>query len=275
MVLIRPRSDARAAAEVQARCAFTLTELSVERKCECRGFTLIELLVVIAIIAVLAAFLVPGVQQALERGRLMHCTSNAGQLALAMNLFAGDHEGSLPNPNWGPGSSGWLYIRGGMDRPEHVERGELWPYLGVRQTYRCPADPQPAPDDRTIPGRPRNSRMITSYCMNGSVAAYGQNPSRRGGRFTTFPLEDFNADDIMFWENDETKTGGYWWDAANYPWEGISARHSGRASVANIDGSAHAMHLDEFYPMADQDPQARRPPGRNRLYNVPGKPNGM
>jgi hypothetical protein len=160
-----------------------------------------------------------------------------------------------------------------MDRPQYVELGQLWPYLNVRSTYRCAADPAPSLDDTTIPNRPQNSRMITSYCMNGSVVSYGRNDSTFGV-FTTFLIEQFNGSDIAFWEPDENKAGGWWWDGSNYPSEGISSRHYDQASVANFDGSAHAMLVEEFYAMADDNPEARTPRGRNRLYNVPGSPNG-
>ena len=238
-----------------------------------RGFTLIELLVVIAIIAVLASILVPVVNKALDQGKFMHCTSNIAQLSLGVNLYAADHRGSLPNPNWGPSSTGWLFHRGRMDRPQYVEMGKLWPYLEVRRIYRCASDPAPSMTDRTIPNRPRNSRMITSYCMNGSVVAYGNNTAKFGV-LTPFLIDQFNGNDILFWEPDENKAGGWWWDGSNYPSEGISARHFDRASVANIDGSAHAMRLSEFYAMADPNPEQRNPRRRNRLYNVPGSPTG-
>jgi prepilin-type N-terminal cleavage/methylation domain-containing protein/prepilin-type processing-associated H-X9-DG protein len=61
-----------------------------------RGFTLIELLVVIAIIAILAAMLFPVFAQARAKARQASCSSNAKQLLIAVQMYADDHDGTLP-----------------------------------------------------------------------------------------------------------------------------------------------------------------------------------
>ncbi len=61
-----------------------------------RGFTLIELLVVIAIIAILAAILFPVFARAREKARQTTCTSNQRQIVASMQMFAQDHEETLP-----------------------------------------------------------------------------------------------------------------------------------------------------------------------------------
>ena len=68
--------------------------MSVRKK---SGFTLIELLVVIAIIAILAAILFPVFARAKEAARKTNCQNNIKQCAVAVQLYYGDYDGSLPS----------------------------------------------------------------------------------------------------------------------------------------------------------------------------------
>jgi prepilin-type N-terminal cleavage/methylation domain-containing protein/prepilin-type processing-associated H-X9-DG protein len=120
------------------------TEEREMRGAEKRGFTLIELLVVIAILAILAALLLPAVQQAKEKARQAQCISNMRGIMQSMMMFANEHDGHLPyggrcDRNWK-----WDWVWGGnviavpttnpaaAERIE-VEKGSLWPYLTGRE----------------------------------------------------------------------------------------------------------------------------------------------
>src|SRR5437870_6729880 len=134
-----------------------------------RGFTLIELLVVIAIIAILAAILFPVFAQAREAARKSTCISNMRQVGMALLMYAGDFDETLP---WSTSSqfSGWTwyqsvdpYVKSGVG-PNGTTQKPFWlcPSFSNKSYPLLPGDPDPPPPTAT----PDISR---SYGSNGNL----------------------------------------------------------------------------------------------------------
>jgi prepilin-type N-terminal cleavage/methylation domain-containing protein len=107
-----------------------------------KKFTLIELLVVIAVIAILAAMLLPALQQAKRKSQQSNCTANLKQLGNGAALFATDREGAVPallTDNDGYGWTGHLAIALGFT-PNSA--GELFVAGNEKSAmiFECPAD---------------------------------------------------------------------------------------------------------------------------------------
>ncbi len=108
----------------------------------CGGFTLIELLVVMAILSILMALLLPAIQSAKDKAKGNVCLRHMRQIALAINLFANEHDGHLPHAGRmgrDPHSQDGGYVYGGnyVSFPQNadacqrirVEDGVIWNYI--------------------------------------------------------------------------------------------------------------------------------------------------
>ncbi len=172
------------------------------------GFTLIELLVVIAIIAILAAILLPVLNQARERAQQAACLSNERQYGLADNLYIDDNNGTYPFPRYQSYASGaeqdnptWTqiptYHRNGEGDdvwfnalPSYVSAMPLWQvaynsanFSQVKSAiFYCPTavsqgnfppDTQAAANGDSYTMLP-GTRPLFGYAMNSKYLAYEQ-----------------------------------------------------------------------------------------------------
>jgi prepilin-type N-terminal cleavage/methylation domain-containing protein/prepilin-type processing-associated H-X9-DG protein len=214
------------------------------------GFTLIELLTVVAIICILAALLFPAAASVMETTRKTRCVANERNLGAGCLLYAADNSGLLPNPNWGAGSSGWLFngrANARMGVPfnptamavaglKRYPSGQIWPYVRDTSSYWCP-------DDRPTPTQ-WNARedQLSTYVMNGAVGGYGLDGGYANGASR---LASFRGEGILLWESYDGPNSPFN-DGSDLPNENVTGRHKGSLNVVCFDGHVESMALDDY-----------------------------
>jgi prepilin-type N-terminal cleavage/methylation domain-containing protein/prepilin-type processing-associated H-X9-DG protein len=109
------------------------------------AFTLVELLTVIAIIGILAAMLMPVLQQGQARARRIQCVNNLRQTGIGYHLFANDHDGKFPTQvSTNDGGSLEFVIAGYQMQSRYFFAYQhfrpLAGELGTPKLFACPSD---------------------------------------------------------------------------------------------------------------------------------------
>ena len=135
------------------------------------AFTLIELLVVIAIIAILAAMLLPALQQARERAKSSDCANNLKTIGAAVSFYQADYNSWMPAEIALPFFSSLANYLGLPVRQNADGTREINPYQKAPKFVSCPSDVR----RHSIAGKGGNSGWDLVYLYY----SYGQNAYAR------------------------------------------------------------------------------------------------
>ena len=218
-------------------------------------FTLIELLVVIAIIAILAAMLMPALQQARERAKTTGCLSNIKEVGLANMNYLNDYkEYLLPRGVLLPGvsdSRDWVvalwHLNYVQTRNWNIDDNSKNHPFGI---LICPAENQIKLPDVTIWNSWRGSHFGQTEYIGGYFAApenkknrYFQKISqiRKPGQ-TCFAGDKAPKNKIAFFDDDMTSL-----------LRGM--RHNASGNYAFLDGHADNRAFSEI-PNSESHPNS-------------------
>lgn len=233
-----------------------------ERECRSSSFTLIELLIVIAIIAILAALLLPALNQARGRAHATTCRNNLKELGLGMQLYLGDYQDYLPPVSNGETSGSAPYWpRLLMGRTSSIVGLASGLYAHNRLFY-CPEMKGSYDLNATTESTGGWWTMRPHYGVNSLLYTgnSGWQSSTKSGRIRNPSIKFLLAD---VWQRNSTglsdKEYGYFrWqnnvDITNGGYGNLAARHNSSVMILHLDGHVAPYRVANLERPFDSDP---------------------
>ena len=227
-----------------------------------RIFTLIELLIVIAIIAILAAILLPALQQSRESAKGTNCASNMRQLCQIYLFYNEDYRGYLPCLD-NVGGAGARNSSGETVTAKNWLNDMVEKYL-----RRAKANVTPV-EVLFCPGEDTKEDITTNYGLNYLVATRGPGKGIKTNEFSapgrTSMLVD-NYGHLCYYGGIVNPLGKHATGSSYGNNRAPFFRHRGRTVVGFLD-----FHVDsrapEEVPCKEGYPTASEPAIKNTIFN--------
>lgn len=224
-----------------------------------KKFTLIELLIVIAIIAILSGLLLPALNSAREKARVIQCISNQKQIAFGFDQYCSDFDDFYPL-SYGPvpeyGREGayyflvYPYVNSSFKTTNSMDadRNRFGKYKG----FYCPSTVDRQGGDN-----------LSTYMMNGFIGARQWNMASNKHRKRTkikSPSVVFLAgegrngvDNTNYVLDKYAFTNAPFGEDASSPYK-IAVRHSINAVFTYVDGHVSSVSYGEFSSWVEGSP---------------------